>query len=44
MKAAIGLHTTSAEHYVEATASIHRTWDVAFGAVCLVLARGAGGH
>lgn len=27
------MHTGSREHYVEATASIHRTWGVAFGAV-----------
>jgi hypothetical protein len=33
LKQAIGLHTGSSEHYVEATASIHRTWGVAFGAV-----------
>jgi len=33
MEDAIGLHTGSGEHYVEATASIHRTWGVAFGAV-----------
>jgi hypothetical protein len=30
---AIGLHTGSRERYVEATASIHQTWGVAFGAV-----------
>lgn len=33
LKGAIGLHTGSREHYVEASASIHRTWGVAFGAV-----------
>src|SRR6266498_1038572 len=33
LKDAIGLHTGSGEHYVEAGASIHRTWGVAFGAV-----------
>jgi hypothetical protein len=33
LKEAIGLHTGSSEHYVEATASIHRTWGVAYGAV-----------
>jgi hypothetical protein len=33
LKQAIGLRTGSDEHYVEATASIHRTWGVAFGAV-----------
>jgi hypothetical protein len=33
LKEAIGLHTGSRELYVEATASIHRTWGVAFGAV-----------
>jgi hypothetical protein len=33
LKEAIGLHTGSREHYVEASASIHRTWGVAFGAV-----------
>ena len=33
LKQAIGLHTGSGEHYIEATASIHRTWGVAFGAV-----------
>lgn len=33
LKQAIGLHTGSREYYVEATASIHRTWGVAFGAV-----------
>jgi hypothetical protein len=33
LKGAIGLHTGSSEHYVEATASIHHTWGVAFGAV-----------
>src|SRR5512132_2187291 len=33
VKQAIGLHTGSSEHYVEAAASIHRTWGVAFGAV-----------
>lgn len=32
-RSAIGLRTGSEEHYVEATASIHRTWGVAFGAV-----------
>jgi hypothetical protein len=30
---AIALHTRSEEHYVAATASIHGTWGVAFGAV-----------
>ena len=30
---AIGLHTGSEEHYVEATLSMHRAWGVAFGAV-----------
>jgi hypothetical protein len=33
LEGAIGLHTGSSEHYVEATASIHQTWGVAFGAV-----------
>lgn len=33
LKGAIGLHTGSGEHYVEASASIHGTWGVAFGAV-----------
>jgi hypothetical protein len=33
LKEAIGLHTGSDERYVEATASIHQTWGVAFGAV-----------
>jgi hypothetical protein len=33
LKDAIGLHTGSGDHYLEATASIHRTWGVAFGAV-----------
>ena len=33
MEDAIGLHTGSGEHYVEATASIHHTWGVAYGAV-----------
>ena len=33
LKQAIGLHTGSDEHYIEATASIHETWGVAFGAV-----------
>jgi hypothetical protein len=33
LKEAIGLHTGSREHYIEATASIHRTWGVAYGAV-----------
>jgi hypothetical protein len=33
LKQAIGLHTGSSEHFIEATASIHRTWGVAFGAV-----------
>jgi hypothetical protein len=32
-KQAIGLNTGSSEHFIEATASIHRTWGVAFGAV-----------
>lgn len=32
-ESATGLHTASEEQYVEATASIHRTWGVAFGAV-----------
>ncbi len=31
--AAIGLHPGSEEHYVAATASIHSSWGVAFGAV-----------
>ncbi len=33
LKQAIGLHTRSRQHYVEATASIDLTWGVAFGAV-----------
>jgi hypothetical protein len=33
LKEAMGLHTGSGEHYVEATASIHQPWGVAFGAV-----------
>jgi hypothetical protein len=32
-ESATGLHTGSEERYVEATASIHRTWGVAFGVV-----------
>jgi hypothetical protein len=33
MRGAIGLRTGSNERYVDATASTHRTWGVAFGAV-----------
>lgn len=33
LRQAIGLHTGSDERFIEATASIHRTWGVAFGAV-----------
>ena len=33
VESAIGLHTGSEEHYVEATLSLHLTWGVAFGAV-----------
>lgn len=33
MNQAIGLHTGSREHYVEATSSLYGTWGVAFGAV-----------
>lgn len=33
MRGAFGLRTGSNERYVETTASIHRTWGVAFGAV-----------
>ena len=33
LKQAIGIHTGSGERYIEATASIYRTWGVAFGAV-----------
>lgn len=33
LKEAIGLHTGSREHYMESSASIHRTWGVTFGAV-----------
>jgi len=32
-QSAIGLHTGSREHYVEATASIHGSWGLAYGAV-----------
>jgi hypothetical protein len=33
LKQAIGLHTRSREHYIEATASIEGPWGVAYGAV-----------
>ena len=39
LKQAIGLHTGSSENYVETTASIYRTWGVAFGAVSLEVER-----
>jgi len=32
-QSAIGLHTGSAEHYVEASVSIHGTWGLAYGGV-----------
>jgi hypothetical protein len=38
-RSAIGLHTGSEEHYVEASAEIHRTWGVTFGAVAPEVAR-----